>query len=178
MATYVLSDHHFGHENICKFTDSNGNKVRPWDDVNEMNEYIIKKHNEVVKKNDKCYFLGDVSMKKEHLHHINRLNGIKYLVQGNHDIFRANEYLKYFDDVMAYRVINKVIMSHIPINYESRSRFICNIHGHLHQNRVISKDNEVISWYQSACVELNEYIPVPIDHFIKRMEYEQLLINK
>jgi calcineurin-like phosphoesterase family protein len=45
---FVVSDHHFGHANICKFLNDDGTKVRPWNDVDEMDEVLIQNHNKVV----------------------------------------------------------------------------------------------------------------------------------
>lgn len=51
--TWVYSDPHFSHKNIVKFTNYDGTKVRPWDDVNEMNEEMIEWYNELVADQDR-----------------------------------------------------------------------------------------------------------------------------
>lgn len=38
---WVYSDPHFHHKNIVKFENFDGTKVRPWDDVEVMNEEMI-----------------------------------------------------------------------------------------------------------------------------------------
>lgn len=53
MKRWMCSDYHFFHSNIIKYCN------RPFKDVYEMNEVIIKKHNERVKSNDEVFFLGD-----------------------------------------------------------------------------------------------------------------------
>ena len=46
--TWVYSDPHFHHANICKFENYDGTPLRPWDDVNQMNEDMIAWYNELV----------------------------------------------------------------------------------------------------------------------------------
>ena len=60
--------------------------------VEEMNEYMIKKWNNKVRPQDEIVILGDFSMGKgvETNELLDRLNGIKFLIEGNHD--------KYLDD--------------------------------------------------------------------------------
>lgn len=50
---YFIADMHFNHENIIRYCN------RPFENSNEMNEYIIK-WNSVVTENDIVYHLGDV----------------------------------------------------------------------------------------------------------------------
>ena len=67
-----------------------------------MNEIIIRNWNNAVKPEDKVYVLGDFALirgedhedKMQKLTNIcNRLNGMKILVYGNHDLFEPDEYL-------------------------------------------------------------------------------------
>ena len=78
---WFTSDTHFGHKNIIKFSE------RPFSDVEEMDEVMIRRWNEVVGKDDTVYHLGDFAFlstgKLRQL--ISRLNGKICLVNGNHD---------------------------------------------------------------------------------------------
>lgn len=77
---YFTSDNHFWHENVIRFCG------RPFKDVAEMNEMMIKNWNDVVKPEDAIYCLGDFSLAIRAMKAVvPRLNGIKYLVPGNHD---------------------------------------------------------------------------------------------
>jgi calcineurin-like phosphoesterase family protein len=110
--------------------------------------------------------LGDVCINRRNLFLLSRLAGRLVLVKGNHDIFKIEDYLKYFDDIRAYVVQkdgdgNKVILSHIPVHPESINRFGTNIHGHLHYNKVDDK--------RYICVSLEhiDYSPIEIHQALK-----------
>lgn len=78
---FFTADHHFGHANIIRFTN------RPFKDIDEMNEELIKRWNEKVGKEDFVYHLGDLSLgspqKTKEI--LDELNGKIYLIKGNHE---------------------------------------------------------------------------------------------
>lgn len=78
---YLTSDHHFGHARIIELCN------RPFSSVEEMNEEMIRRWNEVVIDDDTVYHLGDLSMGQadENITMTARLNGRKFLLPGNHD---------------------------------------------------------------------------------------------
>ena len=86
--TFVVSDTHFGHAGVCRFLRDDGTKLRPWDTVEEMDEYMVEAWNNTVRPQDKVYHVGDVVMNRRCLKIMERLNGDKVLIKGNHDIFR------------------------------------------------------------------------------------------
>lgn len=79
MRRFVTSDLHLFHKNIIAYCQ------RPFADVEEMNEVIIKNWNEVVKKDDMVYVLGDFSFCSREMvkEFVSKLNGRKILVAGN-----------------------------------------------------------------------------------------------
>jgi calcineurin-like phosphoesterase family protein len=177
-AVFLVSDTHFGHAGVCRFTDSETNeKIRPWTDPNEMDEAMVKMWNETVGPKDKVYHLGDVVINRKALPIMDRLNGDKVLIRGNHDIFRDDEYRKYFRELRAYHVMNGMILSHIPIHTESLGRFGVNIHGHLHTGRVMKRDifsdqTELDARYHCVCVEQTDFRPILFEDVIKRIKEE------
>jgi len=178
-AVFLVSDTHFGHAGVCRFTRNDGvTKLRPWDDPAEMDEAMIKSWNERVRPNDKVYHLGDVVINRKALKTLARLNGDKVLIRGNHDIFRDDEYREYFRELRAYHVMNGMILSHIPIHPESLGRFGTNIHGHLHANRVMTRDlfSDQLSIdvrYHCVCVEQTpDFAPILFEDVIRRIEAE------
>ena len=134
---FLVSDTHFGHAGVCRFThEDTGIKIRPWTDPNEMDEDMVRMWNETVRPNDKVYHLGDVVINRKSLAIMERLNGDKVLIRGNHDIFKLEDYTKYFRDIRGYHVMDNMILSHIPVHPDSKGRFKANIHGHLHSRNL------------------------------------------
>jgi len=176
-SVFLTADTHFGHVNICKFTNYDGSKTRPWDDVAEMDEEMVKRWNETVGPKDKVYHLGDAVINRKNLAIFDRLNGDKVLIKGNHDIFKLNDYTKYFRDIRAYHVMNGCILSHIPVHKESIARFGANIHGHLHANRVMKtkgfwpfKKKVIDPDYYCVSVEHTDYRPILFEDVIKKIK--------
>ena len=157
--TFLISDTHFGHTNVCKFTRDDGSKLRPWDDVDKMDEELIQNWNDVVKPCDKVYHLGDVAIPRRGLKCLESLNGRKILIRGNHDIFRLSDYSKYFDDIRGCHYLDGNILTHIPVHEDNLKRYKVNIHGHLHYRR-IEKDGEIDPRYFCVCVEHTNYKPI------------------
>lgn len=179
-ATWLVSDTHFGHAGVCRFLAPDGvTKLRPWDNPEEMDEFMVKAWNERVRPTDKVYHLGDCVINRRCLPTLARLNGDKVLIRGNHDIFRDDEYRRYFRELRAYHVMNGCILSHIPIHVESLGRFGVNIHGHLHANRVMMTarfthaEKQIIDpRYHSVCVEQTDFAPILLEDVFKRIEAE------
>ena len=184
-SVFLVSDTHFGHMGVCRFTRNDGvTKLRPWDNAEEMDEEMVKRWNETVRPKDKVYHLGDVVINRKALKIMHRLNGDKVLIRGNHDIFRDEEYREHFRELRAYHVMNGMILSHIPIHEESLGRFGVNIHGHLHANRVmrpkkvgmlsgnITYLDEIDPRYHCVCVEQTDFKPILFEDVIKRIKEE------
>lgn len=159
-SVFLTSDTHFGHLGVCRFMRADGvTKLRPWDTPEEMDEAMVARWNSVVGPKDKVYHLGDVVINRKALPTLARLNGDKVLIKGNHDIFKLDDYLPYFRDVRAYHVMDGKILSHIPIYRDGLHRFGTNIHGHLHDKRVMF-EGQVDPKYYSVCVEMHDFTPV------------------
>jgi hypothetical protein len=178
-SVFLVSDTHFGHTGVCRFTRRDGvTKLRPWDSAEEMDEEMVRRWNDRVRPNDKVYHLGDVVMSRKSLSIMDRLNGDKVLIRGNHDIFKDEDYRKYFRELRAYHVMNGMILSHIPIHSESLGRFGVNIHGHTHADRVMrplatsGRSDVVDVRYHCVCVEQTDFAPILFEDVIKRIEAE------
>lgn len=82
MAKWFTSDLHFGHVNVIEYCD------RPYKNIEEMNAAIIAQWNSQVKPQDEVYFLGDFGINPKtvlNFELVKKLNGIKYIIPGNHD---------------------------------------------------------------------------------------------
>jgi len=185
-SVFLVSDTHFGHTGVCRFTRDDGvTKLRPWDSPEEMDEAMVKAWNERVKPTDKVYHLGDAVINRKALKTLGRLNGDKVLIRGNHDIFRDTEYGQYFRELRAYHVMNGLILSHIPVHEASMGRFGTNIHGHLHAGRVkkargvdartgeVLYSDEIDVRYHCVCVEQTpNFAPILFEDVLKRIQEE------
>lgn len=114
---WFISDTHFGHANIIKYSN------RPFQDVDQMNEWMIEEWNKRVQKNDDIYHLGDFAfLRPEPMEKLlKRLMGRKHLILGNHDkwiIDNWNWLLEQglFESIQYYREIRaggkKLILFH------------------------------------------------------------------
>lgn len=132
---FFTSDTHWSHENTWRlFKDDAGQPLRPFTSTVEMNETMIQRWNETVRPQDHIYHLGDVCMMRPRYIRsiLERLNGHKRLVRGNHDIFKTADYLEWFEEIYGVRVLDNLLFSHIPVHPTSVGRFDANVHGHIH----------------------------------------------
>jgi calcineurin-like phosphoesterase family protein len=138
---------------------------RGFSTIEEHDEHIIAKWNSVVNKRDVTYILGDVTMEKSSPYPLlDRLNGIKHIVLGNHD--RRQDTKKLFDyaeSVGAMIQYKGIILTHCPIHpMELEYRFNKNIHGHIHDKVVMKMlDGWEIPDERYFCVscEQVDYLP-------------------
>ena len=154
MSTYIIADTHFNHENIIKYC------ARPFENAGHMNEYMIQKWNETVSTIDLVYHLGDVGFgSNEQLKDlIDRLNGIKILLIGNHDFKRGINSWKQlgFREVYKKKIeLGKYVLTHEPVQVEENQ---INIFGHIHDKPlpdIFDKNNHI-------CVscDVTEFKPV------------------
>lgn len=161
---FVISDTHFSHENMYQFTGMDGVRIRhQFANATEGDEAMVENWNNVVKSTDKVYHLGDVFINKKARHILHRLNGDKVLIKGNHDIFELKYYTEFFRDIRAYHVLDRMILSHIPIYADGLDRFKANVHGHLHEKKIAD------TRYISVCVEQINYTPIELSEIRGRL---------
>jgi calcineurin-like phosphoesterase family protein len=139
---------------------------RGFSNVEEMNEFIISQWNRVVSKRDVTWILGDITMEKSNYEILNRLNGIKKVVLGNHDEPQhIPELLKYVNSVCGmfkykHKKFGNMFLTHCPIHpSELNYRVTYNIHGHVHENsldniRYINVSCEAVHYQPKLLTEL------------------------
>jgi calcineurin-like phosphoesterase family protein len=162
---FVISDTHWQHENILKFTKEDGTLVRPeFSSIQEMDEIMIQNWNaEVKNQDDIVYHLGDVtfgSYEKFCTSIAPRLNGKKRLIIGNHDRIKGTKLMDFFEKVALWMSLDQfgVIMTHIPIEQRFfRGKCTHNAHGHLHEKSLKSPI------HANVCVEKTGYKPVNLE---------------
>lgn len=116
---YFTSDLHFYHKNIIKYCPEN----RQYNDVDEMNEGIIKTWNETIPDDAIVFILGDISMgakDKKVIELLERMKGRKFLCLGNHDSTSTCDTAlgDQFEDVQFQYVLRidgqKIVLNHYP----------------------------------------------------------------
>jgi len=163
MSLFITSDTHFGHAKILSFIDQAGEPLRPgFASLDHMHDELVRRWNSVVHNTDTVYHLGDVAISRSGLKVLERLNGRKILIRGNHDIFKMCDYAQYFDDIRGCHHRDGLMFSHVPLHRDSftSERYKGNVHGHLHKYVVEYKGNPD-PLYFNACVERNDFTPVP-----------------
>jgi calcineurin-like phosphoesterase family protein len=164
MSAFVTSDLHLGHAKMLSFVNSDGTRMRPFSSIEEMHETMIERFNSVVRKKDRLYILGDVAIPRSGLNLLDRFNGSKVLVRGNHDIYKLQDYAKHFVDIRGAFYRDGVIFTHIPVHPGNFSgRYIGNAHGHLHCHEVKQNDGAPDDRYFNCCVEKHSFNPVPLE---------------
>ncbi|MCR3761056.1 metallophosphoesterase [Clostridium felsineum] len=155
---FIIADTHFGDENIIAY------EKRPFSSVEDMDNKMITLWNSVVDKEDTVFHLGDVGVyqlsKMKNI--IEKLNGKKVLVMGNHDNYLTlNEWFECgFEEVYKYPIIYNefVVMQHEPPQYINAETPFFYIYGHVHGTDMYKSVTK-----KSACVSVERWKYMPID---------------
>lgn len=172
---FFTADTHFNHANIINFVN------RPFDSVEEMNESLIESWNNTVSKDDEVYFLGDFSLgsSKNCLEILERLNGIKYSIKGNHEKSllsnaRCKEHFVWIKDMHELK-INKqdIILCHYAMRVWNKSHWgSFQLYGHSHDG--LDRDGDYNGLSMDVGVDaayriLGEYRPFSYDEILEIM---------
>lgn len=153
---WFISDTHFGHANAIT------NNMRPFDDVDHMNNSLIENWSNLVKPQDLIYHLGDISWNSKGLSIFEKLPGTKRLTLGNHD--SGVKCAPLVQKMYLFRRFSEFgfTISHMPIRSEER-REEFSVHGHMHNKDV--DDPYCIN----VCVEKTDYAPIHMDELLQRI---------
>lgn len=140
---WFTSDTHFSHANIIKYCK------RPFDSVEEMNEILIDNWNMVVSNDDLVICGGDFALgnSNQTISVLNRLNGFKILIKGNHEksVLSNKDAKEYFNggiyDLLEIRILDEevsdgfqdIILCHYPmLSWDKSHRGSWQLFGHVH----------------------------------------------
>lgn len=170
---FFIADTHFCQDKLLQYGK------RPFNSVEEMNSIMISNWNKKVSKEDMVFMLGDFSFGtvQETQEICKQLNGTKYLVKGNWDIFKFDKtweeigFQKVLEEPYELYVVNedkemKVILSHHPVEIPENE---FNIHGHLHLDDLeiefpnIKPDN-----HYCVSVERIGYTPISLEEILNK----------
>lgn len=174
---FFTSDFHVGHANVIKFDN------RPFKDVNEMSEVLIKNWNSVVDDNDVVFYLGDLAHRchpKSVKWFVEQLKGKIYFIMGNHDRYREIRALDRFEDIFgnetglggatisvkdddANRGWQDIVMCHYAILSWNKGHYgSWQLHGHSHQS--LMKNPEMDWFYKRKVIDVGcngwNYTPI------------------
>lgn len=167
MTRYLISDHHFTHDNIIGYCE------RPFTSVGEMHDVMLSRFHETVEPDDTLYHLGDVAMAMQDDEKtgewLNRLSESAVLVRGNHDVALDPESVD-------YPVVSACVLE------AGDYRFYCThrpedtpewwdgwvLHGHHHNNHpeeypFVRTDEKRVN----VGVELLDYRPVALPSIVR-----------
>lgn len=165
---YFISDSHFFHFNIIRLAK------RPFEDLNDMHEIMIKKWNEKIQPTDTVIHGGDFALgSKDNIKELlSRLNGYKILVKGNHDSSRKRMLECGFNEVHKYWYDGEIFVFHYPHKnkltpfynemYENCRIFL---YGHVHNN-----PHPKIKKGMNISAEVLHYSPISRDEVIVKFE--------
>lgn len=167
---FFISDTHFSHNNIIKYCN------RPFSSIEEMDDTLIENWNNKVKPNDIIIHLGDFLFYSNNKikNKLNKLNGKKYLIKGNHDNRSMdNDFRNSFKYICDYSKLSKLpdinwkgtdfILFHYPIeNWDGQHKGLIHLHGHVHNNMEFKSG---INRFNLS-VEMINYQPISIDELL------------
>ena len=160
MKVFLISDTHFGHENIIQYCG------RPFANADIMDECIMDNWNDTVGQDDIIYHLGDVYFGKfpGRLH---SLPGKKKLCLGNHDHGKDQNLQSVFEKIeLLYRKPDLgCFLSHMPlldrgIGGGKGYRELLSIHGHIHHRKAPS------TYHVNVSVEMTDYKPIELEEVL------------
>jgi len=160
MNVFVISDHHFYHENIIRYCN------RQFKNLREMHYVMIENWNSVVSKDDTVLHLGDFSFGNKRI--VSRvrkhLNGKIYLVKGNHD----KHGIAWYKNVGITMFKKPFFIGGFLFSHASKHDIgpnMINICGHSHNKIPLSTESNGNKFY-NVSVENMDYTPIRIKELI------------
>ena len=178
---WFTSDTHFYHENILKYCS------RPFKDIEEMNNELVRRWNETVPPDGVVFHLGDFAFasSREWSEILDRLNGQIYLILGNHDFKQIKQgFMKRFVHVtqqMTIRVGGQaIVLNHNPfLCYGGSHGRVWQLFGHVHsgplshQGQDMPRLANLFPTQYDVGVDNNDFRPVSFAE-IKQIITEQI----
>jgi calcineurin-like phosphoesterase family protein len=169
--TFIIADTHFGDSNILKY------EKRPFADVGEMDDVLIKNWNNTVSAHDTVIVAGDFICFDTYTPEaagqlIRKLNGKKILILGNHDTPGEKFWhdLAEFESVSKHSIVfnNWFVISHEPPTYFNDETPYFWLYGHVHNTEIYKTVT-----LRSACVccERWDYKPAELSHIVTQAKH-------
>ena len=167
--TYITADTHFGHKGGAPNQGIIHHAARPWPTIEEHDEALIANYNSVVDRKDTVIIVGDFAW-KNHAYYLNRLNGSKILVRGNHDDFskKIESQFSSVHDILERKFNGqRIIFCHYPMRgWKGAATGSWMAHGHHHGTAV----EDPGSCCCDVGVDVWDYKPISIDTLALKMK--------
>lgn len=169
---FFTSDLHFKHSKNIEYSG------RPFKSIEEHDNTLIDNINSVVSPNQYLFILGDMiftSNLEIIKDYYNRINGIKYLILGNHDLVNRM-YRDSVKEIFEGKIYDSLILSlykdiyylsHFPYQYFTGF----NLHGHIHSgpNTNSSERLPQRSNQYDVGTDNNNYYPVSLEQIKNKL---------
>lgn len=181
---FFTADTHLGHANIIKYCN------RPFRSVEEMDEAIIQNWNKVVRRNDIIFHLGDFCFGNYErlLYYLRRLNGLIYLISGDHDQISSEHrdcFAVYYDNYAKFTVNGMsydpkrtlpLTLCHYSMRTWAKSHYgSYHLYGHSHGRLPEIRDS--LSF--DVGVDSHDFVPWSAEDVIEKMRKKDFTpINK
>lgn len=189
---WFTSDHHFGHENILKYTD------RDFDSIDFMNQKYIWNWNHVVKPQDVVFHLGDFTLRDSSFAKdiFPVLNGIVFVLSNkeHHDRFWLPEEEFWFGEsnytsrsgkrvVLLPPLVSlgspqypneqgyplTIVLCHYPLEVWDRKHYgSIHLHGHIHDEE--HHDHQKMERRINVGVDFTDGYPVSLDEVLEKCD--------
>lgn len=168
------ADLHFGHRSVIDFDH------RPFGDIEEMDDVLIKLWNRRVKETAHVYIIGDFAYRNEKREewYLRQLKGHKHLIIGNHEkkMLENPVAMQYFESVdkMLHVTDNgvQICLCHYPLaEWYGYYKGHAHIYGHIHNQcnetwRFMRTRKNALN---AGCM-INSYSPVSLQELIRNNE--------
>jgi len=156
--TFITSDTHYSHANICKATTSWDAGYRDFDSLEEMNSSIVQNINDLVKENDCLIHCGDWSFGgKQNVWNFRKQIACKniYLQIGNHDQYLQETTKLYISDEDVYLATKLGIPTHFDTTYYLYTTDCFNdvndiAYYQIEDQQIVFSHYPFVSWYHST----------------------------
>lgn len=145
---FFTSDLHFGHARIIEYCK------RPYSSVEQMDRVLIDNWNDTISVDDTIVIAGDfcLSGKQAWSTYLNKLNGIKILVEGNHDHGIPDGYFRHISPLLNLEVFDqdirktqRITVCHYPmLSWHQSHKGAWQLFGHWHGESLLSPEKKDI----------------------------------
>ena len=163
MKTFVTSDLHLEHDNIIRYCQ------RPFSSVDEMNKTLVDNWNSTVSEKDRVIVVGDFAWKNPQ-YWLNRLNGTKILIKGNHDHKQNTQGWEFVKDLWETKIEGqRVVFCHYQMSeWNASYHGSWHLYGHSHGNA--TEHEHKLSF--DVGVDLWDFRPIEWSQIARKMEFK------